>query len=89
MRELEIAESIARDLAVERRARLDARISEIAEERDLDSLEVARLRARAVEAIDRGEFFAEIFVKPTRSINYITLTFTATRTGSSFAEVTN
>ena len=55
MRELEIAESIARDLAVERRARLDARISEIAEEHDLDSLEVARLRARAVEAIDRGE----------------------------------
>jgi|TARA_Y100000996_G_scaffold215752_1_gene169368 hypothetical protein len=55
MRELEIVESIARDLAVERRARLDARISEIAEERDLDSLEVARLRARAVEAIDRGE----------------------------------
>ena len=55
MRELEIAESIARDLAIERRARLDARISEIAEERDLDSLEVARLRARAVEAIDRGE----------------------------------
>ena len=41
------------------------------------------------EAIDRGEFFAEIFVKPTRSINYITLTFTATRTGSSFAEVTS
>ena len=55
MRELEIAESIARDLAVERRARLDARISEIAEERDLESVEVARLRARAVEAIDRGE----------------------------------
>ena len=55
MRELEIVESIARDLAVERRARLDARISEIAEKRDLDSLEVARLRARAVEAIDRGE----------------------------------
>jgi len=55
MRELEIVESIARDLAVEGRARLDARISEIAEERDLDSLEVARLRARAVEAIDRGE----------------------------------
>ena len=55
MRELEIAESIARDIALERRARLDTRISEIAEERDLDSLEVARLRARAVEAIDRGE----------------------------------
>ena len=41
------------------------------------------------ESIDRGEFFAEIFVKPTRSINFITLTFTATRSGTSFAEVTN
>ena len=41
------------------------------------------------EAIDRGEFFAEIFVKPTRSINFITLTFTATRTGASFAEIVN
>ena len=39
------------------------------------------------DAIDRGEFFAEIFVKPTRSINFITLTFTATRTGASFSEV--
>ena len=39
------------------------------------------------ESIDRGEFYAEIFVKPTRSINYITLTFTATRTGASFNEV--
>ncbi len=39
------------------------------------------------DAIDRGEFFAEIFVKPTRSINYITLTFTATRTGASFSEI--
>ena len=55
MRELEIAESIARDIAVERRARLDARIDEIAEELDLHYLETARLRARAVEAIDRGE----------------------------------
>ena len=40
------------------------------------------------EAQDRGECFAEIFVKPTRSINFITLTFTATRTGATFAEVT-
>ena len=39
------------------------------------------------EAIDRGEFYAEIFVKPTRSINFITLTFTATRTGASFTEL--
>ena len=41
------------------------------------------------EAIDRGEFYAEIFVKPTRTINYITLTFVATRTGVGFNEVAN
>ena len=39
------------------------------------------------EAIDRGEFYAEIFIKPTRTINYIQLTFVATRTGVSFSEV--
>ena len=41
------------------------------------------------EAVDRGEFYAEIFVKPTRTINYITLTFVATRTGVAFTEVAN
>ena len=41
------------------------------------------------ESVDRGEFYAEIFVKPTRTINYITLTFVATRTGVSFSEVAN
>ena len=55
MESLEIAESIAREFAIERRARLDARIAEIAEERDLDSLEIARIRTRAIDAIDRGE----------------------------------
>ena len=39
------------------------------------------------EAVDRGEFYAEIYVKPTRTINYITLTFTATRTGVAFGEI--
>ena len=39
------------------------------------------------EVIDRNEFVAEIFVKPTRSINYVTVTVTATKTGVSFAEV--
>ena len=39
------------------------------------------------EVIDRNEFIAEIFVKPTRSINFITLSFIATRTGVSFDEV--
>ena len=37
--------------------------------------------------IDRNEFVADIFVKPTRSINFIGLTFVATRTGVSFEEI--
>tara|TARA_B100000287_G_scaffold56555_1_gene49689 strand:+ start:52 stop:228 length:177 start_codon:yes stop_codon:yes gene_type:complete len=55
MESLEIAESIAREFAIERRARLDARIAEIAEEHEMDSLDIARLRSRAIEAMDRGE----------------------------------
>ena len=39
------------------------------------------------DVIDRNEFVAELFIKPARSINYVTVTFTATRTGVSFAEV--
>ena len=41
------------------------------------------------DAVDRGEFYAEIFVKPTRTINFVTLSFVATRTGVSFSEVAN
>ena len=37
--------------------------------------------------IDRNEFVAEIYVKPTRSINYVSITLTATKTGVSFSEV--
>ena len=37
--------------------------------------------------IDRNEFIADIFVKPARSINFITLNFVATRTGVAFSEV--
>ena len=40
------------------------------------------------DIIDNNEFRADIFLKPTKSINYITLTFVATRTGISFEEVT-
>ena len=39
------------------------------------------------DVIDRNEFKAEIFIKPARSINFITLSFVATRTGVSFDEV--
>ena len=37
--------------------------------------------------IDNNEFVADIFIKPARSINFIGLTFIATRTGVSFEEV--
>jgi len=39
------------------------------------------------EVIDRNEFVADIFVKPARSINFITLNFIAARTGISFDEI--
>ena len=38
--------------------------------------------------IDANEFVADIFIQPSRSINFVRLTFTATRTGISFAEST-
>ena len=37
--------------------------------------------------VDRNEFIANIFIKPARSINYITLNFVAVRTGVDFEEV--
>ena len=37
--------------------------------------------------IDSNEFIADIYVKPARSINFIGLTFIATKTGVSFEEV--
>jgi len=39
------------------------------------------------QVIDNNEFRADIYVKPARSINFITLTFIATRTGVAFDEV--
>ena len=39
------------------------------------------------EVIDRNEFIADIFIKPARSINFITLNFVAVRTGVEFNEV--
>ena len=37
--------------------------------------------------VDRNEFIANIFIKPARSINYVTLNFVAVRTGVDFEEV--
>ena len=37
--------------------------------------------------IDRNEFIADIYIKPARSINFITLNFIAARTGVAFSEL--
>ncbi len=39
------------------------------------------------QVIDANEFVADIFIKPARSINFITLNFIATRTGVNFEEI--
>ena len=40
------------------------------------------------DIVDNNEFRADIFLKPSKVINYVTLTFVATRTGVAFDEVT-
>jgi len=45
-------------------------------------------RNNTAETIDRNEMVASIFVKPARSINFITINFVATRTGADFEEIT-
>ena len=55
MRELKIVEGIVRALLVSKKARLNARVDEIAREKGMSILERAKFRARATEALDRGE----------------------------------
>ena len=52
-----------------------------------DFLVVADESNNTPDVIDRNEFVADIYIKPSRSINFVTLTFVATRTGVSFNEV--
>ena len=52
-----------------------------------DFLVVCDETNNSADVIDRNEFQAEIFVKPNRSINFITLKFIATRTGVAFEEI--
>ena len=44
-------------------------------------------RNNTPEVIDRNEMIASIFIKPARSINFITINFVATRTGADFEEI--
>ena len=39
------------------------------------------------EVVDTNRFVADIYIKPARSINFITLNFIATRTGVEFSEI--
>jgi phage tail sheath protein FI len=52
-----------------------------------DFLVVCDERNNTPEVIDNNEFIAEIYIKPTRSINFIGLTFIATKTGVNFEEI--
>ena len=70
------------------KAALSGYLSEVQARRGVtDYLVVCDDTNNTAEIIDRNEFVAEIYVKPTRSINYVTVTVTATKTGVSFAEV--
>ena len=69
-------------------ASMSSYLSEIQARRGVtDFLVICDESNNTPEVIDRNEFVAELYLKPTRSINYVTVTVTATRTGVSFAEV--
>jgi hypothetical protein len=53
----------------------------------IDFLVVCDETNNTPDVIDNNEFRADIFLKPSKSINYVTLTFVATRTGVDFQEV--
>jgi hypothetical protein len=52
-----------------------------------DSLVVCDGTNNTGQVIDANRFVADIFIKPARSINFITLSFIATRTGVEFSEI--
>jgi len=69
-------------------AAISSYLSEIQARRGLtDYLVVCDTTNNTPEVIDRNEFVAELYLKPTRSINYVTVTVTATKTGVDFEEV--
>ena len=51
-----------------------------------DFLVVCDTSNNTPEVIDRNEFVADIYIKPNRSINFVQLTFVATKSGVSFGE---
>ena len=55
MNGVDIAKDIARALLAEKKMKLNARVDEIAREKNMSILERAKFRARATEALDNGE----------------------------------
>ena len=55
MSSLKIANDIAKALLAEKKMKLDVRIDEIAIEKSMSIAEKVKLRARVIDAIDRGE----------------------------------
>lgn len=51
-----------------------------------DFLVVCDTSNNTPEVIDRNEFIADIYIKPAKSVNFISLNFIATKTGVSFDE---
>ena len=52
-----------------------------------DFLVVCDTTNNTPQVVDANEFRADVYVKPARSINFITLTFIATRSGVAFSEL--
>jgi|TARA_B100000959_G_scaffold13133_1_gene12946 DNA-binding phage protein len=50
-----VATYLAKALLAEKKERLNTRVNEIAAEKGMSILERAKFRARAIEAMDRGE----------------------------------
>ena len=55
MNGVDIANDIARALLAEKKMKLNARVDEIAREKNMSIVERAKFRSRAIEALDNGE----------------------------------
>jgi len=70
------------------RAMVDPYLRDIQARRGIfDFLTVCDSTNNTPQVIENNEFRADIYIKPARSINFVTLTFIATRTGVDFDEV--
>ena len=55
MNSAQIASNIAKALIAEKKMKLNVRVDEIAREKGMSIVERAKFRARAIDALDRGE----------------------------------